>query len=478
MEMEERSFGGDPLEGKYGCPGCRSCFAEWRLVRAHLRQSEACRSSVHVADKRGLQHKCVMLAKVLAQEHHAGARSLGNTNQHAPCGGTGAIVGGEMVPQPSLCVQNEASTSGERSSSCEEPRKRDRTSAIDAVGRSIVGIDGRPWGAVVAEEKRSWRLASGRIARKGGEGRKWRWSRSGRTTASDTPEESLSSSSGTSTTPSESTSLRSRVSCSLHDLSTKELHCDSHSLTQDGALQHICVCEAAVIERVNAEVEWEVLKPESSCRAAPWCGPTPARRKADLVALDLWLVPAVDWLHLHGVRTAAAACREWAEALSVRPSLVLPPPQLDELLRFCLLEVLVSLDEARLPLPMTAIYGEMRSAARRAAANPRSRARLEELALARAPLGPSYRSQQKRLIAEGRPHHISWDAEIRSSSFRTVDKFAKHFHGERLIEVFHHRWGKRIHHSPNTRTCKEWLLTRVNHQHPLYSAHRSWSDVE
>merc|ERR1712136_511616 len=74
--------------------------------------------------------------------------------------------------------------------------------------------------------------------------------------------------------------------------------------------------------------------------AAPLCGPTPARRKADPVALDLWLVPAVDWLHLHGVRNAAAACREWAEALSVRPSLVLPPPQLDELLQFCLLEVL------------------------------------------------------------------------------------------------------------------------------------------
>lgn len=463
--------------GKYGCPGCRSCFAEWRLVRAHLRQSEACRSSVHVADKRGLQHKCVMLAKVLTQEHHARARSLGTTNQHVPCGATGATVGGEMVPQPSLCVQNEANTSGDRSSSCEEPRKKDRTSAIDAVGRRIVGIDGRPWGAVVAEEKRSWRLASGRIARKGGEGRKWRWSPSGCMSTSDTPEESPSSSSGTSTTPSESTSLRSRVSFSLHELSTKELHFNSHSSTQDGGLQHICVCEAAVIERVNAKDQWEGLNPECSCRTAPLCGPTPPKRKSDPVALDLWLVPAVDWLHLHGVRNAAAACREWAEALSVRPSLVLPPPQLDELLQFCLLEVLVSLDEARLPLPITAIYGEMRSIARRAAANPRSRARLEELALARAPLGPSYRSQQERLIAEGRPHHISWDAEIRSSSFRTVEKFAKHFQGERLIEIFHQRWRKRIHHSPNTRTCKEWLLTRVNHDHPLYTVHRSWSRV-
>merc|ERR1712100_712978 len=34
---------------------------------------------------------------------------------------------------------------------------------------------------------------------------------------------------------------------------------------------------------------------------------------------------------------------------------------------------------------------------------------------------------------------------------------------------------KRIHHSPNTRTCKELLLTRVNRQHKLYLEHERWT---
>jgi hypothetical protein len=46
----------------------------------------------------------------------------------------------------------------------------------NGLGASIVGLDGSTWGRVVGEERDSWRLSSGRIARKNTEGLKWTWS--------------------------------------------------------------------------------------------------------------------------------------------------------------------------------------------------------------------------------------------------------------------------------------------------------------
>jgi len=43
------------------------------------------------------------------------------------------------------------------------------------VGASIAGLDGTVWGRVVAEEDESWRLHSGRIAKKITENSRWRW---------------------------------------------------------------------------------------------------------------------------------------------------------------------------------------------------------------------------------------------------------------------------------------------------------------
>lgn len=43
------------------------------------------------------------------------------------------------------------------------------------VGASIQGVDGSLWGRVIAEDYDSWRLHTGRIAKKATEGWKWNW---------------------------------------------------------------------------------------------------------------------------------------------------------------------------------------------------------------------------------------------------------------------------------------------------------------
>lgn len=179
-----------------------------------------------------------------------------------------------------------------------------------------------------------------------------------------------------------------------------------------------------------------------------------------------------DWLPLQAALCIKATAKDWATVLTGHIPLVLPPPQTDALLCFCLLEVLVNFDEDRLPLPVSAVYSEMRSAARRAIANEVSRARLEELILRK--LGPACKSQQEKFLQQRRPHHICWDAQLRNSGFKSLQGFARHFASQRLIGILNQRWQKRIHHSPNLMTCQEWLLTKVNRQHPLFVDHEAW----
>merc|ERR1711974_471450 len=105
--------------------------------------------------------------------------------------------------------------------------------------------------------------------------------------------------------------------------------------------------------------------------------------------------------------------------------------------------------------------------------DPRARAYLEASIVR--DQGPACKAQQQHLLKQGRPHHVCWQAEIKSSGFRSLERLAKHFDGERLIEAFHQRWHKRIHHSPNTRTCMEWLLTKVNRNHPWFVEHERWA---
>eukprot|EP00435_Cladocopium_sp_Y103_P049835 s1553_g15.t1 len=65
--------------------------------------------------------------------------------------------------------------------------------------------------------------------------------------------------------------------------------------------------------------------------------------------------------------------------------------------------------------------------------------------------------------------------DVKTSGHRTLERMARNFHSMDLIEVTKQRWHKRIHHSPNTRTCIELLLTGVNRSHPLFLEHEAWA---
>lgn len=195
----------------------------------------------------------------------------------------------------------------------------------------------------------------------------------------------------------------------------------------------------------------------------------------------LLIVGILDWLPFKPAIACLAACRHWNAALSGRLPLILPKPQVDALLLFCLLQTLVEFDENRLPLPISAIYGEMRMAARSLMSNVKARKRCEETVLQ--PFGRSCRTQQERLLnmlcLGGRPYHVAWRADVRRSSFDSLRKLPKHFHESGLIEVVQHRWRKQekdgSHHSPNTRTHQELMLTSVNRNHNLFREHCAWA---
>jgi len=189
---------------------------------------------------------------------------------------------------------------------------------------------------------------------------------------------------------------------------------------------------------------------------------------------ELAITGAFQWLSLQTITCAARVCQCWASFATHVP-VQLPPPQVDLVLQFCLLEVLADFDDDRLPLPMSAVFGEMCVAARKATACQQRRLQLERQVLRVA--GPAYKTQQLEFFKNLRVHHVPWQkacADLRRSGFKTLEKLGKYFHSEKLIDVFHQRWRKQIHHSPNTRTCKEWLLTRVNREHPLFVEHMLW----
>eukprot|EP00928_Gymnodinium_smaydae_P084179 TRINITY_DN6742_c1_g1_i1.p1 TRINITY_DN6742_c1_g1~~TRINITY_DN6742_c1_g1_i1.p1 ORF type:complete len:615 (-),score=98.69 TRINITY_DN6742_c1_g1_i1:3-1847(-) len=270
---------------------------------------------------------------------------------------------------------------------CEAEKPND---ACASIGSRIVGVDGSDWGVAVGEQKHCWRLASGRMAKKSTEGRKWNWLRK------DCPQ-----------------------------LSTEQ-----HEFKPPSR---------------ESEVQVEFVIQSICC-----------------------------WLPLSDVVRSAAACKSWSSQLTGYAPLLLPPPQVDAALQFCLLEVLMNFDDARLPLPMSAIWDEMRKAGRRALANAAIRTRMEQVVSQS--FGRSYRLQQDQFLREQRPHHAGWTFDMKKSGFRTLERFGKHFDGQGLVEVFNQRWHKHIHHSPNTRTCTEWLLTRVNRAHRMFIEHQRWRE--
>lgn len=280
------------------------------------------------------------------------------------------------------------------------------------LGAEIAKLNGRTMGKVVAEDRRSWHLGDGNAVRKAAEGRKWRWV----ATLADATTDDCPTDEG------RSPSRRGRSSAA----SSSEMAC---------------------------------LPPAAGQLAFP----------------DWAIVAVSNWLQLAPALRLTMACRTWAGLLEGHVPLPLPAPQMDELLMFCLLEVLVRFDDERLPLPMSAVYGEMRMAARRATLSSHVRERLESM------------------LASERPHHNCWEADLKQSTFKTLDRFAKKFdgyrsdarhtedpveqmrQGKRLVETVRQRWRKQIHHTPNTRTCIELMLTRVNRSHPLFIEHEQWA---
>lgn len=284
-------------------------------------------------------------------------------------------------------------------------------------------MDGRGWGFAVAEERHCWRLGRagpevaasllaeerkryGRVAHKALQGRTWRWAAQG------------------------AGACAALATCGESDSAGD---CD------DGAE-----------------------------RPPPRIAVVGSGGRSDGIP-EMVIVQACDWLSLVPALRAMQSCRDWAAALGSRVPLVLPPPQADALLQFCLLEVLAAFDDDRLPLPLSAVYSEMRAAARRCAASAAGRTRLEAAVFRM--LGEGSRAQQEQLLKECRPQHISWGCDLRSSGFRTLERLAKHFGAEKLIDILHQCWRQRIHHSLNTRTCKEWVLRKVNRAHPLFVEH-------
>jgi hypothetical protein len=195
---------------------------------------------------------------------------------------------------------------------------------------------------------------------------------------------------------------------------------------------------------------------------------------ADFSGVEHSLLDICSYLPLKWALQALMTCRSWSSILHSHLPLVLPPPQGDALLQLCLMEVLLHFDEDRLPLPLSALYSEMIVAGRRLAASPRGCQRLESL-ICRS-LGPACKAQQQRFLQDILPHHVAWSPDVKTSGFKSLERMGKHFHDEKFIGIFVHTFHKRLHHSPNTRTCREQLLKSVNRQHKLYIEHEAWSN--
>lgn len=196
-----------------------------------------------------------------------------------------------------------------------------------------------------------------------------------------------------------------------------------------------------------------------------------------LPATEIAVSRAFDFLNLPSVLQSARICKTW-QTFAEKTQVQLPPPQVDSALQFWLLEVLCDFDDNRLPLPMSAIYGEMCAGARRTWSCDDRLAKVEAQVIQMQ--GPANKTAQVAFLEGCRPHHIAWPqvvADLRRSGFKSLEKMGNHYHKTRLIDVFNQRWRKRIHHSPNIRVCTEWLLTKVNREHPMYVEHSAWRDT-
>lgn len=335
------------------------------------------------------------------------------------------------------------------------------------VGGEVIGIGGRTWGLVVGEDRRSWHLESGRAARKAHEGLRWRWATDAATCLDSTSgdggrsecrvPEPDSEASITSSPPSLCTSPQfAPWAQSSPNLSPGM----SPLCGRSGSLSDWMLpgpSEALIVEMAgeNGELQDSVLP------AAGKISPVVVDHEGAAGLPETVVVGICEALRLPDVVRLTLACKMWRLIMRPHLPLELSPSQVDAFLRVCLLEVLVAFDDSRLPLAMSAVYHEMRVAGKRLAACPRGLALIE--------------AHQQDSLGDSRPHHVAWRCDVKLSKHKTLERMAKHFHTEKLIHCGHQQWRKRIHHSPNARTCKELCLTLVHRGHPLFLEHARWS---
>lgn len=211
----------------------------------------------------------------------------------------------------------------------------------------------------------------------------------------------------------------------------------------------------------KAEAGAAVASADAACVAAcsPWC---------DSLVVEVTLPDAFGFLELPVLLRSSRTCRCWATAASSL-QVELRQPQAIRVLRFCLVEVLYDFDDDRFPLPLSAIYGDMCKVARRAYAADGHAPRLASFCFGTLP-------HEQAPSRGGAPHHVSWHracGDLRQSGLKTLEKMGRFFQAERLIDVSLQRWRKRIH-KKNLLSCKEWLVTRANRQHPAFNEHAAW----
>lgn len=193
-------------------------------------------------------------------------------------------------------------------------------------------------------------------------------------------------------------------------------------------------------------------------------------------SLDIVLHGAFRFLVLPEILHAGRICRCW-RALTMHVPIEVKPCQAVAVLQFCLLEVLCDYSDSRLPLPWTAVFGDMRRLVRRLYRKPSHCSRLADAASSQ--LGCTDRIERLRVLQVSFPHHVAWPracSDLRHTGFKTLEKMGRHFQAEQLVEVSMQRWRARVHHTPNMRSCKELMLTHIGWQHPLLMAHIAWRE--
>eukprot|EP00929_Paragymnodinium_shiwhaense_P022226 TRINITY_DN14249_c0_g2_i1.p1 TRINITY_DN14249_c0_g2~~TRINITY_DN14249_c0_g2_i1.p1 ORF type:complete len:354 (-),score=77.34 TRINITY_DN14249_c0_g2_i1:161-1222(-) len=238
------------------------------------------------------------------------------------------------------------------------------------------------------------------------------------------------------------------------DLDSQVLPQQSEEVPEDAeAATRVCNEPALGSPSREASEKERGLADSSAAFTSPW----QAGNELEAVFTGLFGALAVD-----DVLRSSRCCSAWHTVAKTIPRRLTNPRVMDALLSFCLVEVLAVFSDDKLPFPLTATYGEMCAVARSLHSRP---AVLDRLMLFLSKhLGSS-------CDVFPNPQHVMWSLDVKQSSFKSLEKMWHHFHTSRLLGATRQRWFKRMKNSHNTRTCCEWLLIKVNTEHPLLAEH-------